>query len=189
MREILSNLHKKSVPNPYFYAMNPFNRYLLLFLLAGWLAAGCDSPGDGTSRHRGKVDPAEGNAMQLRPDLFVTGPGTLDGCVGLYTYDSLNVAFDSLDVDKGRKIFATKASSFAFLRIHNRNITLQYDRAGSGAVDKKTFREVYRGGEYTAILVTHSLQAEGETIIATGTLEIIRGSQHFKVKIKGVSGC
>jgi hypothetical protein len=169
--------------------MNLFNRYLLLLLLAGWFVAGCDSPGDGTARHRGKTDPAEGNAAQLRPDLFVTGPGTLDGCVGLYTYDSLNVAFDSLDVDKGRKIFATKASSFAFLRIHNRNITLQYDRAGSGEVDKKTVREVYRNGEYTAILVTHSLQAEGETILLSGTLEIIRGNQHFKVKVKGVSGC
>jgi hypothetical protein len=177
------------MPNPYFYPMNPFNRCLLLLLLAGWLVAGCDSPGDGTSRHHGKSDPAEGNAAQLRPDLFVTGPGTLDGCVGLYTYDSLNVAFDSLDVDKGRKIFATKASSFAFVRIHNRNITLQYDRAASGAVDKKTVREVYRGGEYTAILVTHSLQAEGETILISGTLEIIRGARHFKVKVKGVSGC
>jgi hypothetical protein len=56
-------------------------------------------------------------------------------------------------------------------------------------VDKKTVREVYRNGEYTAILVTHSLQAEGETILISGTLEIIRGNQHFKVKVKGVSGC
>jgi hypothetical protein len=37
--------------------------------------------------------------------------------------------------------------------------------------------------------VVHSLQAEGETIIIAGTLEIVRGAQHFKVKVKGVSGC
>ena len=179
------------MPNPYFYAMNLFYRCILLLILTGVTIVGCDGPGGKASHHHGKADaPASAeNSANLRPDLFVAGPGTLDGCVGLYTYDSLNIATGSLDVDKGEKIFATKTSSFAFLRIHNHNITLQYDHAGSGSVDKNTVREVYRGGEYTAILVVHSLQAEGETIIIAGTLEIIRGTQHFKVKVKGVSGC
>lgn len=179
------------MPNPYFYAMNLFYRCILLLILTGVTIAGCDGPGGKASHHHGKADvPASAeNSANLRPDLFVAGPGTLDGCVGLYTYDSLNIATGSLDVDKGEKIFATKTTSFAFLRIHNHNITLQYDHAGSGPVDKNTVREVYRGGEYTAILVVHSLQAEGETIIIAGTLEIIRGTQHFKVKVKGVSGC
>ena len=178
------------MPNTYFYAMNPINRCLLLLILTGVMTAGCDSPGDKAPRRHAKADapPAENNSF-LRPDVFIAGPGTLEGCVGLYTYDSLNIATESLDVDKGQKIFATKASSFAFLRIHNHNVTLQYDKAGSGSVDKNTVREVYRGGDYTAILVIHSLQAQGETILTAGTLEIIRGPQHFKVKVTGVSGC
>jgi len=185
------NLHKKSMPNRYFYAMNLFYRCILLLILTGMVTVGCDSPGGKGSRHHGKADvqASAENSAHLRPDLFIAGPGTLDGCVGLYTYDSLNIATENLDVDKGEKIFATKASSFAFLRIHNHNITLQYDHAGSGVADKNTTREVYRGGDYTAILVTHKLQAQGETIIIAGTLEIIRGTQHFRVKIKGVSGC
>ncbi len=172
--------------------MNFFNRWLLLLILTGVMTTGCDSPGGKASHHHGKTDAAPApteNATFLRPDLFTAGPGTLDGCVGLYTYDSLNIATESLDVDKGEKIFATKASSFAFLRMHNHNVTLQYDKAGSGPVDKNTVREVYKGGDYTAILVIHSLQAQGETIVIAGTLEIIQGNKHFKVKIKGVSGC
>jgi hypothetical protein len=171
--------------------MNSFNRCLLLLILTGVMTAGCDSPDGKAPHHHGKADaaPAIENSAFLRPDLFVAGPGTLEGCVGLYTYDSLDVATENLDVDKGQKIFATKASSFAFLRIHNHNVVLQYDHTGSGAVDKNTVREVYKGGDYTAILVTHSLQAQGETILIAGTLEIIQGNKHFKVKIKGVSGC
>jgi hypothetical protein len=168
--------------------MNLFNRSLLLLLMTGFLAVGCDEPGNGGSRHPRKVD-SPGNSAFLRPDVFISAPNTLEGCVGLYTYDSLNIAFDSLDVDKGRKIFATKSSAFAFLRMHNRDIVLHYDRAGSGKVDDKTTREVYRGGEYTAVLITHSLQEQGETVWSAGTLEIIRGDKHFKIKVRGLTGC
>ena len=52
----------------------------------------------------------------MRPDVFVAAPGTVEGCVGLYTYDSLDIAYDALDVDKGRKIFVTKSNDFAFFR-------------------------------------------------------------------------
>jgi hypothetical protein len=182
------NLHKKSVPIPYFYGMNVFNRSLLLLLMAGFLAVGCDEPGNGGSRRHGKPDSSENSAF-LRPDIFISGPNTLEGCVGLYTYESLNIAFDNLDVDKGRKIFATKTSAFAYLRMHNKDMVLHYDKAGSGKVDDKTTREVYRGGEYTAIIITHSLQEQGEAVWLAGTLEIIHGDKHFKVKVRGLSGC
>ncbi len=169
--------------------MNLFNRSRLLLLAALILAIGCDEPGNrGGGRRHGKVDSPE-NSNALRPDVFISGPNTLEGCVGLYTYDSLNIAFDNLDVDKGRKIFATKTSAFAYLRMHNKDIVLHYDQAGSGKVDDKTTREVYRGGEYTAILITHSLQEQGETVWSSGTLEIIHGDKHFKVKVRGLSGC
>jgi len=176
---------------PYIYSMNPFYRCLLLLLLAGFVIPGCDSPGRNASHRHGKVDSlsAGDNSALLRPDFFFSAPGNVEGCVGLYTYDSLNIAFDSLDVDKGKKIFVTKAADFAFFRIHGKAIVLHFDSAQSRQLDKKTFKEVYRGEEYTAVLITHTLQEEGEAAWLTGTLEIIRGDKHFKVKVRGLSGC
>jgi hypothetical protein len=178
---------------PYIYSMNPFYRCLLLFLLAGFAIPGCDSPGKNTSHRHGKVDsPSAGdNSAALRPDIFFFAPGNVEGCVGLYTYDSLNIAFDSLDVDKGKKILVTKTTEFAFFRLHRKDIILHYDQAESKQLDKKTFKEVYRGDDYTVVLTTHSVREEGETVWSTGTLEIIQiqGNKHFKIKIRGLSGC
>ncbi len=161
---------------------------LLLLVLAGSLAAGCDEPGNGAGRHHAKADSHENNAF-LRPDVFITAPNTIEGCIGLYTYDSLDIAFDSLDVDKGRKIFVTKTEDFAFFRIHNREILLHYDKAESKSLDKKTSKEVYKGNEYTAVLITHTVREQGESVWSTGTLEIIRGDKRIKIKIRGLSGC
>jgi hypothetical protein len=164
-----------------------------LFLLTCFVIPACDSPGGNSPRHHGKADPPSGgdNNAALRPEVFYSAPGTVEGCVGLYTYDSLNIAFDSLDVDKGKKIFVTKATDFAFFRLHRKDIILHYVQAESTQMDKTTFKEVYRGDNYTAVLITHSIQEEGETVWSTGTLEIIQieGNKHFKIKIRGLSGC
>ncbi len=61
--------------------------------------------------------------------------------------------------------------------------------AKSGPIDKKTYKEVYRGNGYTVVLITHALRVEGETQWETGTLEIIQGDKHFRIKVKGLSGC
>jgi hypothetical protein len=169
--------------------MNPFRR-LLLLLLAGCVIVGCDSP-DGKNSHRhGKAESAVvENSEFLRPDIFYAAPSRVDGCVGLYTYDSLNIAFDSLDVDKGKKIFVTVPTSFAFLRLHRKDVYLHYDSAESKQIDSKTFREVYRGSDYTAVLITHSVREEGETVWSTGTLEIVFKDKHFKIRVRGLSGC
>jgi hypothetical protein len=169
--------------------MNSFHR-LLLLSLSVCVMAGCDSPGTKTSHHHGKPDSAvTENTEFLRPDIFSASPDKVEGCVGLYTYDSLNINFDSLDVDKGKKILATKTTDFAFLRLHRKDIYLAYDRAKSGPIDKKTFKEVYRGNDYTVVLITHTLREEGESVWSTGTLEIIQGDKHFLIKIRGLSGC
>jgi hypothetical protein len=174
----------------YFYEMNARFALLLLLSLAFCAISGCDSPDRKTSHRHGKPDStATENSEFLRPDIFFSSPGRVDGCVGLYTYDSLNVAFDSLDVDKGKKIFVTVSTDFAFLRLHRKDVYLHYDSAKSGPIDKKTFKEVYRGNEYTVVLITHELRVEGETQWSTGTLEIIQGDKHFRIKVKGLSGC
>jgi hypothetical protein len=164
----------------YFYEMNTIHRIMVLSLVV-CASAGCDSPDRKTAHPE--------NTEFLRPDVFSASPDKVEGCVGLYTYDSLNIAFDSLDVDKGKKILATKTTDFAFLRLHRKDIYLAYDRAKSGPIDKKTFKEVYRGNDYTVVLITHTLREEGESVWSTGTLEIIQGDKHYLIKIRGLSGC
>jgi hypothetical protein len=173
----------------YFYEMNPFHRLLLLFW-AFCVISSCDSPDRRTAHPRGKPDSAATeNSEFLRPDIFFSSPGRVEGCVGLYTYDSLAIPFDSLDVDKGKKVLVTKTNEFAFFRLHQKDVYLQYDSAKSGPIDKKTYKEVYRGNDYTVVLITHEVREEGETQWSTGTLEIIHGDKHFRIKVKGLSGC
>jgi hypothetical protein len=169
--------------------MNSCYRLLLLFL-AGCVISGCDSPDKRTSHPRSKPDSAATeNSEFLRPDIFFSSPGKVDGCVGLYTYDSLSIDFDSLDVDKGQKILVTVSTNFAFFRLHRKDVYLHYDSAKSGPIDKRTFKEVYRGNEYTVVLIMRAVRQVGETQWSTGTLEIIQGDKHFRIKVKGLSGC
>ncbi len=107
--------------------MNSFHRLLLLFWFVCAIS-GCDSPDSKASHRRGKPDSATTeNTEFLRPDVFFSSPGKVEGCVGLYTYDSLEMVFDSLDVDKGKKILVTKTSEFAFFRLHRKDVYLPYD--------------------------------------------------------------
>jgi hypothetical protein len=163
---------------------------LQLLLWAVCMISSCDSPDRKTSHPRVKPDSAATeNSEFLRPDIFFSSPGKVDGCVGLYTYDSLAIDFDSLDVDKGQKILVTVATDFAFFRLHRKDVYLHFDSAKSGPVDKKTFKEVYRGNDYTVVLIMHAVREVGETQWSTGTLEIIHGDKHFRIKVKGLSGC
>lgn len=167
--------------------MNRFYRLFLVVAAVCW-ACGCDSPGGKPAHRHGRSDSAESNSPELRPDIFSSAPENVEGCVGLYTYDSLNIPFDSLDVDKGKKILATKTETFAFFRLHGRNIILRYDSAESKPGEKES-REVYRGSDFKVVLVTRSLQEEGEAVKESGTLEIIHGDKHFVIRVKGLSGC
>jgi hypothetical protein len=161
----------------YFYNMNLFNRPLLICLLGIVIVAGCDEPPKKHSNHHSKDTAAAERNTLPPPDIFVAAPHTIEGCVGLYTYDSLKTSFDNMDVDKGKKILATKTAEFAFLRYHGK------------VVDKTTNREVYRGSGFVVVLQTQVIQVKGEEMLSTGTLEIIQGDKRIKIKISGVAGC
>jgi hypothetical protein len=174
----------------YFYDMKVTPR-LLLLSLALLVFAGCDSPEKKNAHRRGKPDSAGvlENSEALRPEVFQASPNKVDGCVGLYTYDSLDIAFADLDVDKGKKIFVTVAGGFAFFRLHGKDIYLKYDSGQSKEIDTKTSKEVYRGNDYTAVLETHAVRTEGETVWEAGTLEIMYKGRRFAIKVRGLSGC
>jgi hypothetical protein len=167
--------------------MNLLNCSLAALLATVFLAAGCGQFGDDKPHHKEvKSAPA-----LFHPDVFVVAPDKIAGCSGLYTYDSLNVAFDNLDVDKGKKIFATKTKVLAFLRVHNQDVFLKYDAAESKAANEKSPKEIeiYKGSGYVAVLTLHMMNAEGEVVWKGGTLEITWGKQKVTIKIRGISGC
>ena len=159
-------------------------------LAASLFIAGCDDPPKKRAVRRPKdsATVVVENTLAL-PDIFVASPHGIQGCVGLYTYDSLKTSFDNMDVDKGKKILATKTAEFAYLRHHGKDIVLKYDRKESRVVDKTTNKEVYRGNGYVVVLLTQVIQVKGEEMLSTGTLEIIQGEKRVKIKISGVSGC
>jgi hypothetical protein len=163
--------------------MKRYNHSLFILLAVLLFATGCDQFGDDKPPHK------EVKTIPFHPDIFVASPGKIAGCSGLYTYDSLNVPVDGLDVDKGKKIFATKSKVLGYLRVHNQDIFLKYDAAESKPVNETTTKEVYRGGGYTAVLTLHEMNAEGEVVWKGGTLEIWRGKQKVVIKIRGISGC
>lgn len=167
--------------------MNALKPFFFTFLLTAAMMAGCDQF-DKPSRH-GKTDSATGYAA-LRPQVFVNAPDSLEGCQGLYTYDSLRIPFDSLDADKGKKIFVTRPTEFGVLMIGNKRVTLKYDRGESGSGDAGSIKEVYKGAAgLMAILNYQSVRKNGEVVWVTGTLEIRRGPSWIRVRIRGVVGC
>ena len=168
--------------------MKLFNRVFLVLLAVSWASA-CDSPPGRPANRHGRSDSAASNSAELRPDTFNSAPDNIEGCIGLYTYDSLDIPFDSLDVDKGKKVLATKTGRFAFFRLRGRNITLRYDSAQSGKLADREFREVYRGNDLKIILTLQTQEEEGESVKESGTFEIIQGNKHCTIKVKGLSGC
>jgi hypothetical protein len=171
--------------------MNLFYRCLLIVMTVAFVA-GCDEPAPSSKKHAARRDssaaPEERNTLPP-PDVFVAAPHTIEGCVGLYTYDSLKTSFDNLDVDKGKKILATKTAELAYLRYHGKDVVMKYDKKESRVVDKQTTREVYRGNGYVVVLTIQIIQVKGEEMLSTGTLEITQGDKKVKIKVSGVSGC
>src|ERR1700722_20659642 len=104
MPEVLLSMNGRLMGEKYyFYEMNSFYLpSLLLCILC--VVSGCDSP-DKRNRHRGNPDsPLTENSEFLRPDIFSSSPDKVEGCVGLYTYDSLNMTFDYPSGGRSKKI-------------------------------------------------------------------------------------
>ena len=172
---------------PYFYAMKSLKPPFFTVLLLAAMMTACDQF-DKPARH-GKSDSVMGYAA-LRPQVFITAPDSLEGCQGLYTYDSLKIPFDSLDVDKGKKIFVTKPTEFGILMLGNKKVALKYDRDESKELGAKSFKEVYKGNDGLMVILTdQAIKKDGEVVWVTGTLEIRRGKSWIRVRIRGVVGC
>jgi hypothetical protein len=132
----------------------------------------------------------KGDIVKL--NYFEKIPPELDGCNGLYTYDSVSL-------NRKKYIIVTDLSEFALININGNQIRLKYEGngllAGDNSQTKKTFNTIYNGKNIQLILNTKpekkaaKSSEESETWRDRGTLEIIMGDRHVKIRVHGISGC
>jgi len=128
----------------------------------------------------------------IKLNYFDNIPPEVDGCSGLYTYDSVSLK-------KKKYIIVTDLSEIALVNVNGSQIQLKY--AGNGAITgdnsqvKKIFLTVYKGKTLQVILNTRPERKAGkgreetETWRDKGTMELMMGERHIKIRIHGVSGC
>lgn len=119
-------------------------------------------------------------------------PAEVDGCNGLYTYDTVSL-------ENKKYILVTALSEYALINVNGIQIQLRY--TGESALDgvnsqaKKIFNAVYQGKNYQVILNTKAEKnagkagKESETWRDRGTVEVIVGDRHVKIRVHGISGC
>jgi hypothetical protein len=135
---------------------------------------------------------AQSKGEILKLNYFEKIPPEVDGCNGLYTYDSVSL-------NRKKYIIVTDLSEFALININGNQIRLKYEGngllAGDNSQAKKTFNTVYNGKNIQLILNTRPEKKgaksweESETWRDRGTLEIIVGDRHVKIRVHGISGC
>jgi hypothetical protein len=128
----------------------------------------------------------------IKLNYFENIPPEVDGCSGLYTYDSVSLK-------KKKYIIVTDLSEMALVNVNGSQIQLKYVGNGAIAGDnsqvKKIFLTVYKGKTLEVILYTRPERKAGksreetETWRDKGTMELIMGERHIKIRIHGVSGC
>jgi hypothetical protein len=128
----------------------------------------------------------------IKLNYFEHIPPEVDGCSGLYTYDSVSLK-------KKKYIIVTDLSEMALVNVNGSQIQLKY--AGNGAIAgdnsqvKKTFYTMYNGKILLVILNTRPERKAGksweetETWRDRGTVELIMGERHIRIRIHGISGC
>ncbi len=135
---------------------------------------------------------AQAKEDRFKLNYFDRIPPEVDGCNGLYTYDTVSL--------KSKKyIIVTDLSEYAMINVNGNQIQLKYSGngalAGVNAQAKKIFNTVYKGKNYQVILNTKPEKKAGknweesETWRDRGTVEIIVGDRHVKIRVHGISGC
>ena len=127
-----------------------------------------------------------GSNAQQKDQLFKLDflnkiPTEIDGCSGLFTYDTTSLK-------KKRYIIVTDLQEFAFIKVNGKQIMLK--QIQNKQLTKMTFKTIYKGDGYTIILTTtigKKLDIEGS--LEMGTLEILKESYKLLIKIHGESGC
>jgi hypothetical protein len=143
--------------------MNRFFFLTLAFLTSAFVASG-----------QQKTQP-------LKLGFFNSIPSQIDGCSGLYTYDSTSLK-------KKKYIVVTDLQEMAFIKVDGKQIALT--RTSNTELSKNSYRSVYKGSGYTMVLTTKTLKQSGDEVwIEGGSVVISQGQNKLTIKIHGESGC
>ena len=117
----------------------------------------------------------------IRLDLFRKIPAQIDGCNGLYTYDSISLK-------KKTYIVAIDLEDLAFISVGSKIISLK--RISHKELSNKVFEYIYKGSGYKITLKTKVVKEIGEEVsLDAGTVEIYDGKSKIILKIHGEVGC
>jgi len=123
---------------------------------------------------------AQHDPPPLSVDFITKIPPQIDGCSGLYTYDTTSMK-------KKKYIIVTDLQELGFIKIMGKEIKLKV--SSKKELSATTFRTVFIGEGYIITLTTKTGKQIDEVSIETGTLEIIKGSQKITLKVYGEAGC
>jgi hypothetical protein len=127
------------------------------------------------------VSTGQQQTRALKLDFFSKIPSAIDGCSGLYTYDTILTK-------KKKYIIVTDLQELAFIRINGKEIKLT--RISNKELPKQTYVSKYSGDGYTVILTTKTGKQTGDEVYSeTGSIEVIKGTEKIMIKIHGESGC
>ena len=117
----------------------------------------------------------------IKLEFFKKIPSQIDGCSGLYTYDSTSLK-------KKKYIVVTNLQETAFIKVKGNRITLK--RISNTELSKNSYKAIFKGGGYTLVLTTKTLKQSGDEVwIERGSVEILQGKNKVTIKIHGESGC
>jgi hypothetical protein len=117
----------------------------------------------------------------IKLDYFNSIPSQIDGCSGLYTYDSTSLK-------KKKYIVVTDLQEVAIIKVDGKQIALK--RTSNAELSKDSYRSVYKGSGYTMVLTTKTLKQSGDEVwIERGSVDITHGQSKVTIKIHGESGC
>lgn len=116
----------------------------------------------------------------IKIDLITKIPSEIDGCSGLYTYDTTSMK-------RNKYVIVTDLQEFGLIKIQGKEIRLKI--SDKKELSSTTFKTVFKGDGYIITLVTKTGKRIDELSIETGTLEITKDAQKVILKIHGESGC
>jgi hypothetical protein len=120
-------------------------------------------------------------APRIELNYFPAIPKVIDGCAGVYTYDSTSLK-------KEKYILITNLQKLAMIRVGGKTISLQ--QVSNSQPAKLTHKDVYKGSNFTIIVILKEVRQTGdEQTYETGTIEIKYGGTDVIYKIHGESGC
>lgn len=121
------------------------------------------------------------NSEIVKPDFINHIPQDIEGCTGLYTFDTTNLK-------KKAYIIETDLRQTAFIKINGKLIKLKL--LSNKNLPGENYKSSYTGEGYTVILITKTVkQIDVEKSLDSGTLEINKGKEKIKIKVHGISGC